>query len=1376
MGGETFEQMAQALLEKNRRGFGNLIQFGVGPDGSREATWNQPPEHPEYIPSPSATDKMSAKWVFQVKFHDIGQRGWRGAGDAVISDLKTELDKLINKHAVTCDHYVLITNVPLSGARWIGTRDQVNKISEEWRSNIPWIEVWDAVDLSRMLDNNCDVRTAYQELILPGDSLSAIYRQVQFQADRREHTLRGYLYYVVDNESKARADEAGDDDQLPLAKVFVDQTFKLDRDKIPECYNDLIGAWSSTPFLEQPENHLLPIDLDFVPASFVLLIGAIDKVMLLAGPGYGKSTITQFLALYHACRLVRPCNAERLAERLKLPNGISPSTIDSHCKMRFPFRIELRRYAKWRKSQSGENDRVGIASYIARELIGKNVESNLNENDIFELANKNPILLILDGLDEVPNKESRDDILKDCDAFLYRCSGENADLQIVMSSRPQGYNGEFDRFEPIRWRINDLSQSDFKTYCNSWLSERIKSAEERAEAEERIKRGMTSDAVRNLATTLLQATVMLTIVRRKSDIPEERHRLFEKYVDVVFQREKAKNELVSRYDSELRRLHELVGYRLHEAIGRGDDDRIPETRFKEFVREVWHLNRGDKYFEGVINEEYENIVQLATDRLVFLSGKGEKQTDIDFVVQPYREFFAAQYLNFHTQASPDKVFECLVERGPFWQNVLQFYVALAAPAQQIAWVQRASDEARKMDTFSGLIKSVEYQRATLITLPEYGRLSLTQLVRSMKVALPQQTWWMWIGQDWAIPIVRGLKSGEACTELLKELRDFGLTNNDNAQFALWLFPRAITRPSDRASFTEVLQELIAIPSYTKTALVAALLHDFPVNLKDVDEAVISSIFTEYPYQRELRGFIKQTNLVARISRGALLRLLCSESPFMNSEFGTTIWRFLNIPLDKRKAEEFVLLEEMDLIVEAPLWVRTILSPQGSLNFIGDYTANTHVVEQYAFAIYDALQNPCDPQKHQNARDIEQKLPKDTDWHLCVDALLGPSPTEFPSVDNWRHYKLELSKFFENCDGLNEVRSTCVSICETSRDPEFVWSIFLFHPTHWECLVEFGLLSRSSLNRINALKWANIVRLSSKYLEAFIYSSRHYAIGDTFNPNPFLDPEPFVRVALAVHQRGGLVDSSFLPTIFRLVDFSRIPGSVLRQMLTGIQNHELIPDYWAQFLMDVCIQVLSDEPHFVSQFRAALSRSTPNRRWLMSHWMGFDSKLVQKWIGNLLTLGDEDSLELAVELALSCRESSEDEYPELNEKVATALINPKKQPAQIEGLLLGLVNSRPSMAEALLYKDVNWFSSLGLCDFPYRFRIAERIQRLPQAMPRSSYSALSESLRSMVDRSKGYPVEVSTAALNALIQIDIANKEPIKDELWQISDEAADARW
>jgi len=87
-----FESMAQALLEKTYRIDGNLIQFGSGQDGGREATWSQQPSHPQYSrPANQKTDVVK-EWVFQVKYHDLDQRGWSTARDAVLSDLEKELE------------------------------------------------------------------------------------------------------------------------------------------------------------------------------------------------------------------------------------------------------------------------------------------------------------------------------------------------------------------------------------------------------------------------------------------------------------------------------------------------------------------------------------------------------------------------------------------------------------------------------------------------------------------------------------------------------------------------------------------------------------------------------------------------------------------------------------------------------------------------------------------------------------------------------------------------------------------------------------------------------------------------------------------------------------------------------------------------------------------------------------------------------------------------------------------------------------------------------------------------------------------------------------------------------------------------------------
>ena len=79
LGSDRFEQLVQALLEKQYRSEGNLQQFGAGKDGAREATWTQQASHINYVRPINESTDLDKEWVFQAKFHDIGQRGWSSA-------------------------------------------------------------------------------------------------------------------------------------------------------------------------------------------------------------------------------------------------------------------------------------------------------------------------------------------------------------------------------------------------------------------------------------------------------------------------------------------------------------------------------------------------------------------------------------------------------------------------------------------------------------------------------------------------------------------------------------------------------------------------------------------------------------------------------------------------------------------------------------------------------------------------------------------------------------------------------------------------------------------------------------------------------------------------------------------------------------------------------------------------------------------------------------------------------------------------------------------------------------------------------------------------------------------------------------------------
>lgn len=503
---DDFESMVQALLEKTYRLGGNLIQFGPGPDGGREATWTQPPDHPAYIEPAQDTKRVPKEWVFQVKYHDIGQRGWTNAREAIVEDLERELDKIVHKYKVPCHVYVMGTNVPFTGVWNVGTRDQITAIAQKWQKHVSEIFVWDAADLSRMLDANEDVRTAYMDTILPGDILKALYKGARFHQDRITSAYRAYLQFVTEREGAARAEEAGDEPGLPLAEVFIDLTFKpheSTRELVQNFYTGRRDRSESTT--KQADPTFLPKDFDNTPASFALLLAEGRSMLLLGGPGLGKSTLTQFVALYHAARVVDRSLAQRLAERLKLPEGISASSLDSYCRLRFPFRIELRRYARWMSDEQSQQKPGELARYIAETLVNPNVSSDLKTDDVFALAASDPLLLILDGLDEVPNPDTRKQILEQLQIFLRRVRAEEGDVQLLLSSRPKGYFGEFAVFEPLAWELNELEPSDFDDYCNRWLAYRIRDAEERREARDRIDRGMKSEAVQRLARSLLQA-------------------------------------------------------------------------------------------------------------------------------------------------------------------------------------------------------------------------------------------------------------------------------------------------------------------------------------------------------------------------------------------------------------------------------------------------------------------------------------------------------------------------------------------------------------------------------------------------------------------------------------------------------------------------------------------------------------------------------------------------------------------------------------------------------------------------------------------------------------------------------------------------------
>jgi hypothetical protein len=1364
LGSDTFQEMVQSLLEVRRRDLGGLIQFSsAGADGAREATWTQPINHPDYVRPPNSAADVPKQWVFQVKFHDIGLRGWAGAGAAVVADLKAELEKVTNKYKHACHHYVLITNVPLTGASRIGTRDKVMKVADDWKTQIPCVEVWDAADLSRMLDNNPSVRTAYDELILPGDILKALYGQIQFQADRKEATFRGYLKYLVDNESKARAEEAGDDDPLSLVKVFIDQTLQLDKQSIPDCYRADVETWAAGAFVEDGTSSLLPEDLDEVSSAFPLLWGAQEKVMLLAGPGYGKSTITQFLALYHAGRIIDRTCASALARRLKLPSNWTPEDLDAACTMRFPFRVELRRYAKWRKSQVDDSTPIGIASYIARQLIGGSVESTLNQDDIFGLIATNPTLLILDGLDEVPNKDDRELLLKDFDAFLYRCSGEDVDLQIVMSSRPQGYHGEFDRFQPLRWVINDLTEKDFYQYSADWLNERIKNSEERKEAEERIKRGMASDSVRRLATTLLQATVMLTIVRKKSDIPEERHKLFEKYVQVVFDREKSKNDLIARHENELMLLHEMIGYQIHEGVARGEAGVMPEAKFKELVWYVWRLIRGSDQIKDSPNQEIQRICELSTDRLVFLSGKGTNQSDIDFVIQPYREYFAANYLANHTNSDPDKVFKCLVERGPYWQQVLRFFAAITTQAQRQSWAFSSAATVGGGSDLDELVRELPARRAVLFSLPEFSRLQFEPFRKIISGCLPEREWWTWLGQGWVIPIIAGLRGGDGWRELWRAFKGIEIHGYGSKEFALLLFPRVIA--SDSAEFPDLLQFVSTSLSDTvlaRRAIEASVYHELPVDLSLANEETLFEVLQMFPHRRGFHQPAAISNLLNRLPRHLALRFLCTfPHRYYGMNEGLSVWEFMGFPVREKPVAvlEMERAGETTIAIVPPSWLEFAIHGQPQLTNKSDPEG---IFATYIGALFESLQSPDDPSLYQKAVHAMSVLGEKLAWPFRCECVLGPSPDRFESISDWIYYKAEMRLLFSKTEDTAVLYDLASSFGGTPGTVSNAWTTLLFYPTQWDSLISEGLVESEFIATLSKSKWAMLAGAIKEPVELATVVQYSPLPKVSFNI-PFLK---VMRIAIELHNRGDLKETTIAGKTLALARVEKTSVDEFHDLIRAVQNPSRFPVSWARALVEVALSTEGINLGLVADFWAALNSERKEPIWLrlMPHTA---SEQCHAIVADLMKLGSDAALELSVLIASRGMEVLPEVSNEMNRRAASGLLSGGLSDARKRTLVRCLLRSRPTLEEAKLYGAYQAFKEVTCASPHSESQMVERLNSMPQILKKEEFSSLRVELNRLLSHKEEYSPEISAAALDALIQLDVASCAPISETDWQV---------
>ena len=282
----------------------------------------------------------------------------------------------------------------------------------------------------------------------------------------------------------------------------------------------------------------------------------------------------------------------------------------------------------------------------------------------------NQLLIIFDGLDEVPASSNRDQVLDAIKEFWLEASNANADVLAIATSRPQGYNEDFSALYYSHRQLAELSDELGWHFAQRLAEVRYRTDEDRKQKVlERLKRAFRDGSTARLMRSPLQVTIMTALVDRVGQPPKARWNLFKSYYDVIYLREVERSipasNILRDYEPDIRAIHNQVGLILQidsERTGR-TDAKLSRDRFVSLVEARLEA---EGHAGKRLSTLAQDIVEAASQRLVFLVEVESEQ--IGFEIRSLQEFMAAESL---MDGADQRIRKRLREIAliPFWRNV-----------------------------------------------------------------------------------------------------------------------------------------------------------------------------------------------------------------------------------------------------------------------------------------------------------------------------------------------------------------------------------------------------------------------------------------------------------------------------------------------------------------------------------------------------------------------------------------------------------------------------------------------------------------------------------------------------------------------------------
>jgi hypothetical protein len=647
----SFEQLAQALSAKVL-GPGAMI-FGDGPDGGREASYKGT------VPYPNVTSPWSGHVVMQAKFRQREESGTDA--DWLARQLTTELERYADPSAqrLLPNYYILVSNVRLSsieGTRRKGGQQKVQEVFERLGAplGIKELHVWHADKLSVLLDDAPDILRSYEGWLGPREVLSSAFRYFQARTPDFGATMTRYLQRELRTQRETRLQQAGHvgDGGSNLEDLFVD---------LP-CEGDALDPAQRAQTAVTTVTESVPLALATLLDRFAVRLApsAAQKrnendrasptparQILIGGPGQGKSTISQFAGQIMRWRLLEgdPLVSPDVSLVLRsVAEGAARMRIPLEGVRRYPVRVDLPAFADELDRAGSRGERLSLLAHIARH-IGSVADGHVGIEDMRGWLGAFPWLVLLDGLDEVPDSGNRAGVLRAINEFWDEATPLDADVAMVVTTRPQGYNDDLDPRSHLKLELIRLDTGHALAYAERLAALKLGDQERRARVLARLAEAAANPTTSLLMISPLQVAILFQLVDQRGQAPTDRWTLFDDYLDVVMKREQEKpgpgGEVVRSRERSIRNLLRQAGLLLHvdaERDGAAASFVTPE----QLRRLVGDVLAEEGHEAEDVDRIAAEVVTAATDRLVFLEQRAEGQ--IAFEVRSLQEYAAAAAL------------------------------------------------------------------------------------------------------------------------------------------------------------------------------------------------------------------------------------------------------------------------------------------------------------------------------------------------------------------------------------------------------------------------------------------------------------------------------------------------------------------------------------------------------------------------------------------------------------------------------------------------------------------------------------------------------------------------------------------------------------